>query len=255
MAAQEKLKILVVGDSGVGKTSLVHHICHNESIPNPGWTIGCTVEVKLYDYREGTPGMKSFFLEFWDVGGSASHENSRAIFYNGVNGLILVHDLTNKKSFSNLRRWLTEVLGSGKEGSGVLNSRQPKSPASNGNKDRWFEFSIDMGDEYDREQFAGNQIPVVIIGTKLDQAGTARILTSSRGFNLAEEIGADMININCTDTKQLKPGSANARKLYSFFDKVIERRFYSREMPQFQQSYDRAESLKIYDRSSKRKMV
>ena len=254
MAAQEKVKILVVGDSGVGKTSLVHHICHDESISNPGWTIGCTVEVKLYEYREGTPGMKSFFLEFWDVGGSASHENSRSIFYNGVNGLILVHDLTNKKSFTNLRRWLTEVLGSGREGNSVLYSKQAKSP-SNLNKDKWFEFSIDMGDDYDCEQFAGNQIPVIIIGTKLDQAGTARILTSSRGLNLAEEIGADMINLNCTDTKQLKPGSLNARKLSAFFDKVIERRFYSREVPQFQQSFGMTESSKFSDRSTKRKMV
>jgi len=250
MAALEKVKILVVGDSGVGKTSLVHHICHNESISTPGWTIGCTVEVKLYDYKEGTPAMRSFFLEFWDVGGSASHENSRSIFYNGVNGLILVHDLTNKKSFTNLRRWLAEVLGSGKEGNSVLSAKQQKLS----NKDSWFEFSIDIGEDYDSEQFAGNQIPVIIVGTKLDQAGTARILHSSRGLNLAEEIGADMMNLNCTDVKQLKPGSHNARKLCTFFDKVIERRFYSREVPQFQQSFG-TESPKSYDRSSKRKIV
>lgn len=251
MAALEKVKILVVGDSGVGKTSLVHHICHNEIISTPGWTIGCTAEVKLYDYKEGMPGMKTFFLEFWDVGGPASHENSRSIFYNGVNGLILVHDLTNKKSFTNLRRWLSEVLGSGKEGNSVLSTKQHK-PS---NKDSWFEFSIDIGEDYDSEQFAGNQIPVLIIGTKLDQAGTARILNSSRGFNLAEEIGADMINLNCTDVKQLKPGSLNAKKLYNFFDKVIERRFFSREVSQFQQPLGTAESPKFYDRSSKRKMV
>lgn len=251
MAALEKVKILVVGDSGVGKTSLVHHICHNETLSSPGWTIGCTAEVKLYEYREGTPGMKNFFLEFWDVGGSASHENSRSIFYNGVNGLILVHDLTNKKSFTNLRRWLAEVLGSGKES--VLSTKQQKQPSSPNNKESWFEFSIDMGEEYDSEQFAGNQIPVIIIGTKLDQAGTARILNSSRSLHLAEEIGADMINLNCTDLKQFNPGSVNARKLCAFFDKVIERRFYSREVPQ--QSFGIAESPKFYERSSKRKMV
>ena len=252
MAALEKVKILVVGDSGVGKTSLVHHICHDESISNPGWTIGCTVEVKLYDYKEGCPGMKTFFLEFWDVGGSASHQNSRAIFYNGVNGLILVHDITNKKSFTNLRRWLAEVLGNGREGNGFLSNKQSKTTSGG---DSWFEFSIDMGEEYDSEQFVGNQIPVIIIGTKLDQAGTSRILNPSRGLNLAEEIGADMINLNCSDAKQLKPGSLNARKLCAFFDKVIERRFYSRETTQVQQSFGIAESPKYYDRASKRKIV
>ncbi len=32
---------------GVGKTSLVHVICHKEALSNPGWTVGCSVEVKV----------------------------------------------------------------------------------------------------------------------------------------------------------------------------------------------------------------
>lgn len=43
----EKVKILVVGDSGVGKTSLVHLICHQEVLKRPNWTIGCSVDVKV----------------------------------------------------------------------------------------------------------------------------------------------------------------------------------------------------------------
>ncbi|XP_021349721.1 rab-like protein 3 [Mizuhopecten yessoensis] len=110
MAAVDKIKIVVVGDSGVGKTSLVHLICHNETTSNPGWTIGCSVEVKLHEYKAGTPSQKTYFTELWDVVGSTSHENSRAIFYNPVHGIILVHDLTNRKSHHNLRKWLQEVL-------------------------------------------------------------------------------------------------------------------------------------------------
>lgn len=64
--------------------------------------------------------MKSFFLEFWDVGGFVNYENSWLIFYNGVNGLIFVYDLINKKLFINLRCWLVEVLGFGKEGNGFF---------------------------------------------------------------------------------------------------------------------------------------
>lgn len=37
--------------AGVGKTSLVHLICHNEPNTNPGYTIGCSVEVKVSKYR------------------------------------------------------------------------------------------------------------------------------------------------------------------------------------------------------------
>ena len=43
----EKVKIVVVGDSGVGKTSLVHLIAHQEVLKKTSWTIGCSVDVKV----------------------------------------------------------------------------------------------------------------------------------------------------------------------------------------------------------------
>lgn len=43
----EKVKIVVVGDSGVGKTSLVHMIVHQEVLKKSNWTIGCSVDVKV----------------------------------------------------------------------------------------------------------------------------------------------------------------------------------------------------------------
>lgn len=238
MAAVEKVRVFVVGDSGVGKTSLVHLICHDESISSPAWTIGCTVEVKLYDYKEGMPGAKTFFLEFWDIGGSANHEMSRSIFYNSVNGLILVHDLTNKKSFLNLRKWLSEVLNS--------------SSSSNGVKSNDYSlFGSDTVEDFDLEQFAGTQIPTLVVGTKLDLAGSSRVNNSSRGLNFVDEIGADVMNINSTDTTQLRTGHVNTRKLRNFFDKVIERRFNTRDNSQ---GYGYLEGPKIFqERSTKRK--
>lgn len=53
MTSTEKVKILVVGDSGVGKTSLVHLICQSEPIANPYWTIGmaCLLFVERIVYN------------------------------------------------------------------------------------------------------------------------------------------------------------------------------------------------------------
>ncbi len=56
------------------------------------------------------PSKERHFVELWDIGGSASHAISRGVFYDNIDGVILVHDLTNKKSESHLDRWLTEVL-------------------------------------------------------------------------------------------------------------------------------------------------
>lgn len=85
-------------------------IANNEALISPGWTIGCSVEVKLHEYKEGTNAQQAFFIELFDIGGSISHKNTRGVFYNQINGIIMVHDLTNRKSHDNLQRWLCEII-------------------------------------------------------------------------------------------------------------------------------------------------
>ncbi|KAK6631884.1 hypothetical protein RUM44_006914 [Polyplax serrata] len=191
----------VLGDSGVGKTSLAHLICHNENIINPSWTIGCSVEVKLHEYKEGLPQQKTYFIELWDIGGSSNHRNTRSIFYNPVHGIILVHDLTNRKSEQNLQKWLMEVLNC------EADSKMPKS-----------------FDDFDSEQFVGStQIPILVVGTKLDLSGGLR---SQKTVTFADECGADEILMDTRKPSSLAAGSSSAVKLSRFFDKVIEKKFY-----------------------------
>ena len=71
--------------TGVGKTSLVHILCHDDVLSNPAYTIGCSVEVRLHDYNK-IPSAPSYYIEFWDIGGTLGHEKGRSIFYNSVNG-------------------------------------------------------------------------------------------------------------------------------------------------------------------------
>lgn len=52
----DKVKILVIGDSGVGKSCLVNLICGNNSKSNPSWTIGCSLEIKQHEFNEGIEG-------------------------------------------------------------------------------------------------------------------------------------------------------------------------------------------------------
>lgn len=46
-ATIDKVKVVVIGDSGVGKSSLVHLIAHQHVLKKPSWTIGCSVDVKV----------------------------------------------------------------------------------------------------------------------------------------------------------------------------------------------------------------
>merc|ERR1711911_385974 len=136
----DKVRILVVGDSGVGKSSLVHLLCHGQPITNPSWTIGCTVDVKLHEFREGTSLQKTHFVELCDIGGTSGHQNARSVFYTPAHGIILVHDLTNRKSEQNLRKWLAELL------SKECNSTLVRNPSSRNQE----------VDDFDPEQFIGS---------------------------------------------------------------------------------------------------
>lgn len=58
-----KIRILVVGDSGVGKSSLIYKLCNQGNVlKQPRWTVGCAVEVMAYEYK------RTFFIEFFDIG-------------------------------------------------------------------------------------------------------------------------------------------------------------------------------------------
>lgn len=211
MASIERVRILVVGDSGVGKTCLTHLISHNESLTHPGWTVGCSVEVKLHEYKEGTPQQKQCFIELYDIGGSLIHKNSRGVFYSPTNGIILVHDLTNRKSQENLSGWLMEILN--KDGKDTIKST-----------------SFDSVD-FDTEQFFGStQIPILVIGTKLDLLDEKRRKRNSQNSTgIAEQCGAEEIWLSCRNSRSLAPGTTDAVKLVRFFDRVIEKKQIIRE--------------------------
>jgi len=52
----------------------------------------------LHQFKDGTKQQKTYFIEFYDIGGNTSHRKSAKMFYTGVDGILLVHDLTNRKS-------------------------------------------------------------------------------------------------------------------------------------------------------------
>ena len=232
MAATDRIKVLVLGDSGVGKTSLVHLISHNEVVSNPGWTIGPSIEIKLHEYQEGTPSQRSTFIELWDVGGSRSHFTARPVLFQGFHGLILVHDLTNRKSQSNLRKWLSEVFFrrdfsqiSGSTSQGIKEGIMNGINAFMGSPPSFDEV------DFDPESFAEKSIPVLLIGTKLDQRqGNFSPDRRSRASSLASECNAEEIFIDCMNVRSFAPASTNAVHLSRFFDKVIDKKYRTLDM-------------------------
>lgn len=115
------VRVLVVGDSGVGKTSLVHLIIKGSSITRPPQTVGCTVSVKHTTC--GSSGSSSssiqgeaerdFFVELWDVSGHERYKDCRSLFYSQINGVMFIHDLSQRRTKTSLQKWAAEIAANG----------------------------------------------------------------------------------------------------------------------------------------------
>lgn len=116
-----QVRVLIIGDSGVGKTSLAHLIVKGSSITRPSQTIGCSVEVTHITY--GSSGSSSnniegdkerdFFVELWDVSGHERYKDCRSLFYSQISGVIFVHDLSQRRTKSSLQKWAAEIAATG----------------------------------------------------------------------------------------------------------------------------------------------
>lgn len=116
-----RIKVLVVGNSGCGKTTLTHLLTDSTSrVPRTQPTCGCNVALTVMKYPQDRakqfPNLagQEFFLELWDVGAQPRYEALRGLFYQGVNGVMLVHDLCQSRTLPSLQNWAAEVsqLGS-----------------------------------------------------------------------------------------------------------------------------------------------
>uniref|UniRef100_A0A7S2V146 Uncharacterized protein n=1 Tax=Fibrocapsa japonica TaxID=94617 RepID=A0A7S2V146_9STRA len=107
MAHRKKVlqKVIILGDSGVGKTSLMNQYVNKRFSTQYKATIGAdflTKEVTIDD--------KLVTLQIWDTAGQERFQSLGVAFYRGADACILVYDITNPKSFDNLDSWREEFL-------------------------------------------------------------------------------------------------------------------------------------------------
>lgn len=98
-------KILLIGDSGVGKSSLLLSFISNSADQNLSPTIGVDFKIKLLDVAE-----KKLKLTIWDTAGQERFRTLTSSYYRGAQGIILVYDVTRRETFTNLSDiWAKEV--------------------------------------------------------------------------------------------------------------------------------------------------
>ena len=100
-----ELKIVLIGDSTVGKTSLLYRFIEGRFIDSRLCTICADFKTKLITIDESTIAK----ITIWDTAGQEKYKAITRNYYKDAHGIILVYDVTNKSSFKNLSNWLDDI--------------------------------------------------------------------------------------------------------------------------------------------------
>ncbi|XP_063690996.1 ras-related protein Rab-10-like [Bolinopsis microptera] len=109
MASQRKgfdylFKLLLIGDSGVGKTCILFRFSDDAFNSTFISTIGIDFKIKTIELHG-----KKIKLQIWDTAGQERFQTITTSYYRGAMGIMLVYDITQSSSFGNINKWLRNI--------------------------------------------------------------------------------------------------------------------------------------------------
>ncbi len=109
MRNEHTYKICIVGDGGVGKTTIVTRYIKDIFLDDTKITIGTNLFIKRVQFPEKNVKIT---LQIWDLGGEPKFDSIRPNFYSGAGAIIYTYDLTRRFSLMNLTKWKNEIENS-----------------------------------------------------------------------------------------------------------------------------------------------
>ena len=97
-------KLLLIGDSGVGKSCLLLRFADDTYTESYISTIGVDFKIRTIEL-DG----KTIKLQIWDTAGQERFRTITSSYYRGAHGIIVVFDVTDQESFNNVKQWLHEI--------------------------------------------------------------------------------------------------------------------------------------------------
>ena len=97
-------KVLVIGESGSGKTSIITRYVDETFYESCHFTIGIDFKIKRVSFED-----KEMKLQIWDTAGQERFRTITSAYYRGCHGIFVVYDVTNKDSFANVEKWVSEA--------------------------------------------------------------------------------------------------------------------------------------------------
>ena len=98
-------KILLLGDSSVGKTCFLKRYIDNTFQDAYLSTIGFDFKYKFVTLKSG----KQVKIQLWDTAGQERFRTIAKSYYKGAHGIVLIYDVTVKKTYDNIRKWLNQI--------------------------------------------------------------------------------------------------------------------------------------------------
>ncbi len=97
-------KIVIVGDSGVGKSNILSRYVQDEFYQESKSTVG--VELSTKNYKINDSFVK---VNIWDTAGQERYKSITAAYYKGAKGAMIVFDLTRKDTYESVDKWFNDI--------------------------------------------------------------------------------------------------------------------------------------------------
>ncbi|CAK9105473.1 Rab-like protein 3 [Durusdinium trenchii] len=166
------IRILVAGDAAVGKTRVCELLCNGRGasellLPLPGtdtqqdWTCGCKLSI-LREMVDADFRPLEVEVELWEVGGTKTYSCARPVFYDALDAVLLVYDMSNMKSYHGLVAWLFELCS-------LVRPPSLKYWDAGGGSGGQPDMDLELGDSRSSEQgILGGRCPVLFVANKCD---------------------------------------------------------------------------------------
>ena len=101
---ENSLKIILLGESGVGKTNLINVFMGKEFEQNSFTSLSSSYIDGVFSFKG-----KDFPYVIWDTAGQERFRTIAKSYYKGAHGIVLIYDVTNRKTYDNIRKWLNQI--------------------------------------------------------------------------------------------------------------------------------------------------
>jgi Ras-related protein Rab-2A len=186
-------KLILLGDSGVGKSCMLYRYINDKFLAQHDVTIGVEFGTKLVSIED-----TKIKLQLWDSGGQEAYRSITRSYYRDAAGIVLCYDITNYKSFDDIVGWLSDINELCNNPSIILvgtktdlESRRVVS----------FEDGKRIANKY--------KLNFMEISSKTDESSPAFTKLSEMIHKRLKEANFDIKNLNCSGVRQINNSIIN----------------------------------------------